>query len=284
MSNRQSSNMHDSSPLEPSWAGRSVGSDDQRADQWNDLEPALEKEIIPRLMMAFQQPHGELRNAPSASSPAGDLPEMVDIVLNHDVISAVNYIQGLRNGGASLQSLYLSLITDTARKLGDMWAEDECSFFDVTVGVSRLQQVMLEFSHCFCSQYRQREPAENTALIVPMPGEQHSFGQFMVVEFFRRAGWNVHASAPRSIDTLELLVSQQHFDLVGLSVSGDRFVDQLSPTIDRLREASFNSELKVLIGGRSVAVRDSLVDEVGADATAGDGSAAVAAADRLVNV
>ena len=36
------------------------------------------------------------------------------------------------------------------------------------------------------------------ALLVSVPGEQHSFGVTMVAEFFRRAGWDAWTGAPRT--------------------------------------------------------------------------------------
>lgn len=254
-----------------------------KVDSLDHLQPAIESEIIPRLMMAFQACSDA---APAGSTPVvsgTDVDALTELVLHHDVVNAARHVQELHRAGASLDSLYLDVITGAARQLGDLWVEDECSFFDVTVGVSRLQQIMLEFSPTFCRPRRRLGMCQHTALIAPLPGEQHTFGQFMVVEFFRRAGWSVRAASPGSVSELAALVHEQHFDVVGLSVSADRFLDQLDPAVQQIREASCHDQLKVLIGGRSVAVRDGLAAELNVDATASDAQSAVDAADRLVN-
>ncbi len=287
---QQGNDIFEAKPSGSSWFDSSAEAvvEGPGVDSWGRIKPALEQEIIPRLMMAFQSQQGsqqgnEAVQCPTAAATDGDVEEFIDIVLYRDVISAVNYVQGLRIAGASLQAVYLNLVSDAARRLGQMWENDECGFFDVTVGVNRLQQMMMEFSHCFRSQNPQRALAKFNALIVPMPGEQHTFGQFTVVEFFRRAGWNVNSGFLRSIDALEMLVAQQPFDLVGLSIAGDRHVDRLDTTIRRLREASHNPNIKIMIGGYGMAGREGLVEDTGADATASNASAAVAAADRLVS-
>ena len=70
-----------------------------------------------------------------------------------------------------------------------MWEHDECSFTDVTIGVCRMHQVLLEYSRCFEPPDGPHSQGKN-ALIVPAPGEQHTFGLFLVVEFLRRDGWH----------------------------------------------------------------------------------------------
>ncbi len=287
MRNRQGTDRIDHTEGSARWDGsansENPGGGEPRAESsWDQLESTIEGELIPRLMLAFQQPSPAAATPAVATDPAAKLDDFLGLILAGDTASAVSFIQELRAAGSSLKTTYLNLITDCARRLGELWNEDQCSFFEVTAGSTRLRQVMLELSPEFCGTNRHQVRDSLQALILPIPGEQHTLGQFMVVEFFRRAGWNVHASASASVPAITRLVERQHFDVVGLSISADRFVDDVSGVITRIREASCNPELKVLIGGRSVAAHDGLADELGADATAGDGYAAVAAAERLV--
>ena len=53
----------------------------------------------------------------------------------------------------------------------------------------------LEFSRCFDPVDRNKGNGR-TALIAPTPGEEHTFGLFMVIEFLRRAGWHCFTGAP----------------------------------------------------------------------------------------
>ena len=70
-----------------------------------------------------------------------------------------------------------------------MWEDDRVSFADVTVALCRLHDVMRNLSSS-------QPPATDTlpqgrrALLVPMPGEQHTFGLVMVADFLpsRRVG------------------------------------------------------------------------------------------------
>ncbi|MEM9182486.1 MAG: cobalamin-dependent protein [Pseudomonadota bacterium] len=291
MRNRQGTDRIDHTEGSTRWAGSADSEDsgDQEGDHrpagddaWNQLESTIEGEIVPRLMMAFQQPSSLPITTPVATDATTRLDDFVELILAGDTPAAIGFIRQVYGVGSSLKPSYLNLITDCARQLGSLWDEDRCSFFDVTAGITRLRQIMLELSPQFCSSNRHEVREGLHALILPVPGDQHTLGQSTVVESFRRAGWNVQAGTSETVGAITQLVERQHFDVIGLSVSADRFVDDLGPIITRIREASCNPKLKVLIGGRSVAARDGLADELGADATAGDGHAAVAAAERLV--
>jgi methanogenic corrinoid protein MtbC1 len=182
----------------------------------------------------------------------------------------------------SLPSIYLDLLAPAARMLGAMWDEDRCSFADVTVAVSRMHQVLLHFSPCFCANVAESTENAHRALIVPVPGEQHTFGLFMVVEFFRRAGWNIWSGSPATPSDLFGVVSANAFELLGYSVAADRHLGQLKEQLSAIRKRSRNPNIKILVGGQAFSDDPELFREVGADASAADGMQAVQVAERLV--
>ena len=159
------------------------------------LSRTIESEIVPRLMMAFDASQSFADAADIGErwvdihAPDLDVDEFVHLLLTQDAPVACEYVKALRADGIPLTTIYLDLLGPAARRLGEKWEHDECSFTDVTFGVCRMHQVLLDFSRCF-------EPRETTggsgkrALIVPAPGEHHTFGLFLVVEFLRRAGWH----------------------------------------------------------------------------------------------
>ncbi len=80
--------------------------------------------------------------------------------------------------------------------LGYLWEEDHCSIIDVTLGVGRLQQVLRELSPEF-QQYRGLPDMRRRALLLPVPGEQHTFETQRADGFFppRRLGFMGLANA-----------------------------------------------------------------------------------------
>lgn len=120
-----------------------------------------------------------------------------------------------------------------------------------------------------------------TALFAVTPGDHHSFGLVMVVEYFRRAGWRTVCMPSASVDDLADAVRSEWFDLVGFSMANDRWLAALPPVIASVREASLNREVKVIVGGRAFEMDPSRVSLVGADETAGDARDAVRVVDAL---
>lgn len=264
-------------------------SDPPAADSWGDdprLSRTIEGEIIPRLMMLFDQHiSGALPTAgrKSGSLMPDDVREFVNVVLENDADVICEYVTNLRDSGESLPDLYLSLLAPAARELGDMWDRDECSFTAVTLGVSRLHQVLMRFSPCFSAEQPEDQFVGRSALIIPVPGEDHTFGLFMLAEFFRREGWNICSATPATTDELVGLVKSGAYDIVGCSLSTEQHMETLVSMIEAVRGHSRNREIKVIVGGRVFSEQPDLVDVVGADATASNGMDAVRLAEQLVS-
>lgn len=263
--------------------------DPPTADSWGDdpgLSRTIEGEIIPRLMMLFDQHISG--TIPTSARRTGslmpdDVREFVNVVLENDADIICEYVSNLRDSGESLPDLYLALLAPAARELGAMWDRDECSFTAVTLGVSRLHQVLMRFSPCFSANQPEDQDAGHSVLIIPVPGEDHTFGLFMLAEFFRRDGWNICSATPATTEELVGLVKSGTFDVVGCSLSNERHMETLVSMIEAVRGHSRNQDIKIIVGGRLFTEQPDLVDTVGADATASNGMDAVRLAEQLVS-
>ena len=119
-------------------------------------------------------------------------------------------------------------------------------------------------------------------LLVPVPGDQHTFGSVIVAEFMRRAGWDVWDDPGASRDDIIALVQNESFSVVGLSVSCDARLEGLSSLIRAIRRSSRNKSIGIMVGGRPFVERPEQVTLVGADVTASDGKEAVSQAQHLL--
>ncbi|MEO1573683.1 MAG: cobalamin-dependent protein [Pseudomonadota bacterium] len=253
------------------------------------LARTIEGEIIPRLMMTFSVLPSPL--APDEERDASGLfedndeliNELIQLLLNHDARVSVEFLHALRARGATLRDMYLDLLAPAARRLGAMWEADSVNFAEVTVGVSRLHQILLQFSPLFCAHAADRDGPGHTAAIFALPGESHTFGIFMVVEFFRRAGWTVYSGTLANDADVRELLSTHDVDVLGISVSAERHLEGLDHRINGLRQASRKGDMKVVCGGQIFAHNPRLIDSVGADGYAEDGRRAVELAETLVN-
>ena len=165
----------------------------------SQLARTIEEEIIPRLMLAHRTAtEPMLRPSGRAYAITGDdVRHFAKLVLSHEEDLGFATIQSLRSRQVSVEKIYLDLLAPTARYLGELWDEDLCNFTDVTVGLGRLQRVLRVLRELSPALGRGMEhPAPGRrVLLLPSPGEQHTFGLVMAAEFFRSAGWDVSGGA-----------------------------------------------------------------------------------------
>ncbi len=244
----------------------------------NRLGSTIENELIPRLMLAFDSRQTDLDPVRVTKPLSEHVPEFVQLLIEQDAHIAARYVDVLRSEGYPLATLYLDLLGPAARRLGEMWEEDTCSFADVTIGVCRMHQVLLEFTRCFDASAGNGKDSRN-ALVAPAPGEQHTFGLFMVMEFLRRDGWNCYSGTPATRKDFLALARAHEFELIGLSIGADRHVDEARRLIADLRR---HTNAKIVVGGGSFLDNPELAKELGADGMASDGREAVRVIDSLV--
>lgn len=246
------------------------------------LARAIEEEIIPRLMLSHRQSskRKKTRNLAERQISSDEVAEFARICVQHDATVAQAYAEALIDQGATAETIFTSLFSPAALYFGELWESDRCTFADVTIGLSRIQQLIHEFSPFFVGE---AEPAltASSALLVTRPGEQHSLGLLLVEEFFRRAGWSVWTPQGVNEEQLVAIVSQERFDMVGISVTCDVEPDILKCLIARVRAASVNRSLLVMVGGRLFNLRPEYFALVGADMMDADGRGAVQRVEAL---
>lgn len=252
-------------------------------DVFEQLARTVEGEIIPRLLLSHRVDPHRLRSR-SVSVPIVDadvVGTFTRIVLKENVEAATAFLVALADAGYSRESLLLDVLGPAAGRLGAMWLSDDCSFFDVTMGLCRLHQILRElgFDEGVSSAVR---VGGARCLLAPAPGEQHSFGLLMVDEFFRRAGWNSQALESGEPDRVLRLVGEDFHLLVGFSMSCDTFQGELTDLIAEVRRVSCNPNVKIMVGGPWFNADPGRVGLVGADLSAVDGRQAIVQTRELL--
>jgi methanogenic corrinoid protein MtbC1 len=252
----------------------------------------IESDIIPRLVDAHRrmslraevQPPAPVASVAATTAPppaAADVAAFTRALLADDEVPAMAAVEALSARGMPLQALCLTLFAPAARELGRLWDEDRCSFSDVTVGVGRLQRLLRGAAAPWDSGVAL--PAEGRrALLLPAPGEAHTFGVNVVAEFFRRDGWDVVSPHGDAADPVAL-VRGEWFDVIGLSVGTEARLDWLRHGVAALRQASRNRALAVMVGGPLFAQGGPELPGLGVDGVAFEASTAPALAAALVD-
>lgn len=238
-----------------------------------EFASVIENIIVPRLLMSHVNNNTELaRERVSLKNVA--VSDFIRLTTQDDPSSAIDYVRHLMNNGVSFQEVLLDLMAPAARVLGERWEDDKASFVEVALGVARMHRILREFdgvpSHLWSNAGFGRH-----ALLLPAPGELHSFGLRLVQEFLLRESWTVTNKPVQNVQELGKVVAEEHYDIVGLSLSGQTIVEPFLESIRVIRKMSKNRHVKIIVGGHLFVERPDLIETCGSDAYAVDAPATV---------
>ncbi|KMO20278.1 cobalamin-binding protein [Methylobacterium platani JCM 14648] len=212
-----------------------------------------------------------------------DIARLTALMLDQADRDGLAELRALVEDGMSLEEVLVGLMAPTARHIGRLWEEDACDFVQVTTAMARLRRLVHDLE-TLCLDPLPVDPASRRVLLVPAPGETHTFGLTLAAHFFAEAGWEVTTSFDtRPADALERLRAEW-FDVVGLSLSCDVCLDRLAAAVPMLRRASRNRDLRVVVGGPAFHGRPDRVRLVGADAAVDDAREAPGIVQSLLDL
>lgn len=233
------------------------------------LERTIINELVPRLMTSHRVGPipPSLTQALSRELGEADVAAFVAAIRSHDDTKAVQFVKDILAEGATVEAVYLDLLAPGARQLGTLWDNDECDFVEVTVALGRMQRLLRDLSQVFLADVGHASPVGNV-LLSCINGEQHTLGIIMVGEFLLRDGWRVLVGAPWSDDDLLTMVKSEWYDVIGFSVGCHSRTADLQHEIRRLKAASRNPRLQIMVGGQMFAEDPALAEQIGANAIA----------------
>lgn len=253
-------------------------------DMRRNLAQTIETQVIPRLLMGHRTAGIGVYDAESPvqapeSFSYADVEAFCELIVRHPLPAARQHIDGLIAGGMSLEGVITSILCSAARHLGLLWDGDRLSFVDVTVGLSRIQQLLRSYGPAFSADVVPKGPGYRILLAL-VPGGQHTLGLSVVEEFFRRAGWDVESEGVATRQQILDRVHDEWFDAVGLSASGETSRDEIAAVIALVRDASANPRIQVVVGGYHFVDQPQLAVELGADFGARDPNHAIETFER----
>lgn len=278
-------------PGQPPSLGDDPGSRQVRQTRQDSLSLGLrgtvEAEVVPRLLLA----HGAtgrpgvpstLHTLPVRTSLHGDdVVNLAGLLLGPDVAPAQEFVSARLRLGARPEHLFTDLLAPAARHLGYLWEQDLCDFGDVTVGLCHLRQILRDMSPLLLAEAEPVDPRRRV-LLSSTPGDQHSFGLFMVAEFFRRAGWDVTTVSPSGREELGSFVRDNWYAVVGISAGSGAKLDAVAACIRVVRKHSRNRSVGVMVGGPIFTLHPDYAGLVGADQCSVDGRQAPVQAEKFI--
>ncbi len=177
--------------------------------------------------------------------------------------------------------IYADLLAPAARLLIELWQDDEVSYTEVTIGLGRLQQLVRGLAGR--TRYNgESDPTSRSGLFASCPGEQQTFGFFMIEESFRWSGWRTWVESTTTTDELVANARGCWFDMLCLSMTRSDNIEDVDATIRAVRRVSRNRDIFVLVNGRPFNERPEALAAVGADAYASCGAEALHVMDQAL--
>jgi methanogenic corrinoid protein MtbC1 len=242
-----------------------------------ELARVVEREIIPRLYLA----HAQIFPTPPEQDPLESAKGFLKTILSGNLDALAAIIDAMHAKCISDGIIYAEWLAPAARLLVDLWQDDEVSYTEVTLGLGRLQQLVRGLAES--TPYNgESDPMSRSALFAPSPGEQQTFGFFMMEESFRWSGWRTWIET--CVSTAEIIddVRSRWLDMLCLSVTRSDNLEEIDAMIKSVRRASRNRDIFVLVNGRSSAERGESGAGIGADAFASNGAEALHLMDKAL--
>lgn len=222
--------------------------------------------VIPHLVVK----HASTRRTRGAKDQAeARAAELARLLIAPNLDDAFELIERALAKASSPVALFTKLFEPAARHLGDLWNEDACSEFEVTIGLCHLQTAMRRISFDQLSAPLSRSQPRSV-LVVSQPGEPHSFCAALNSELLRQAGWNITSDFPDTDKALTDIVAGGWFDALDISLSPalrrEHWLPRMAETIRKVRRTSRNPAIAVIVSGRVFSERADACSVVGADA------------------
>lgn len=143
-------------PLTDYWLKTKAGPGAGKADPDSDAEAqhrqdiaeltrAIEREIIPRLLLAHENDAKLLKSYGRFMTQEDAVAELARLAIEKDVPELAAFIEAAR-ADAGIDALFQQLIAPASRLIGDLWKTDRCSFEQFSRALTRLQQLLVELN------------------------------------------------------------------------------------------------------------------------------------------
>lgn len=232
-------------------------------------------EVVRRL--AFRMP----RTVGADHLPSEEeIVDLCDALLSDDEDSGDRIILAARRDGVPIDVIHLGYVASAARRLGDLWVDDQISFVDVTLASGRLYRIIRGLRHVIDKKAPEASDTKSV-LFALAPNETHTLGIEIAADLFRRAGWDVALSVGDNRDDVVAQTETRPLDAVVLVAQTDRNLGDLIALVLAIRITQPYTH--VVVAGNIVDQIDDVGDLIGADAVIGDMEHAITDLDKIVS-
>ena len=247
------------------------------------LEPELRPPALEYVEIGLKTCLGEPPEQESfieADNPLSDLARaFINALLNADRHSASEMILQAARQGMPIKDIYLNVFQRSQWEIGYLWQTNQIGIAQEHYCTAATQMIMSQlYPYIFAGEKKGLRMA-----VVCVGGELHEIGARMVADFFEMDGWDTYfLGANTTTDSILQTLVEYQVDLLAISVTMTYHIGKVTDLIQQIRQNGLDQHTKVFVGGYPFNISPNLWQVVGADGTARDAQAAVAAAERLV--
>lgn len=193
-----------------------------------DAFASLAREVIRRL-----SDHPAMIEGSVAFPTDVKIDELTHALMEPDAQVGIEFVERVRNQGASVETLYITYLAEAAKNLGTLWEEDKITFTDVTVATGHIYAIMRGLKLLLVPTGFQRN--QPCAYFTAVPGEHHMLGVSMAADLFRKNGWDIALKRGQEHDEIVHYATTARIPLIGLSAGGEHALIPLARLVIALR-------------------------------------------------
>ncbi|MDG1128434.1 hypothetical protein A8B83_11120 [Rhodobacteraceae bacterium EhC02] len=232
----------------------------------------LAREVVRRLAE-----HPKRAQLSDHHATGAEIDLLVKALLSDRHAAASDMLVGLQADGLPLSEVYIGYISGAARRLGQLWDNDEIGFLQVTLATSRLTAIICGLKKVF---YDREGSPKRRALFAACPGESHVMGVSMAADLFRREGWEIDLEIGQDHDDLLMAQHMGDYPVIGLSASSDAMILPLARFIRAARLLTPGA--LIYVAGEITHLHADIATTVGANGVLNDPVTALAQITRAL--
>lgn len=170
----------------------------------------------------------------------------MNCLLSKDGRQAVALIRQYAAQGISLDDIYVEILSESMRRVGELWHTAEITVDTEHYCTSVTQMAMAQmYDQLFGSERK------NKSVLSVCPGmELHEMGARIIADLFENHGWDsIFLGAAVPVDYIMDSVRENHLDLVTLSVSMPQHLMDCEKAIMEIKKEF--PDIKVAVGGKA---------------------------------
>jgi MerR family transcriptional regulator, light-induced transcriptional regulator len=184
---------------------------------------------------------------PMKSLDAGFMELLHAAALRADGVGFTPLVAQMREAGIRADEIADHYIPALARRLGELWCEDELGFASVTIGVARLQGLLRELGPAWRADLVTDSDAP-TLLVVVAEEVYHTLGAMVLSGQLRRMGLSVRLMIGANISQIGPAMRRVRYDAVLISASYGETLESMRKIVEQIK-SSTTAAPPVVIGG-----------------------------------